>query len=86
MLIRIVFVAILALGLMIAVKSGHILRGAGLLSECQTMMEHVNWGELRACTPGKLDGKRDLSDNCTDLGAYGGKEYWRCPFEAVSPA
>lgn len=80
MLIRIVLVACLVVGVMLAIKSGHILRGAGLLSECQPLTSLQGpWGEMRSCSHGKFDGWRDLSDTCRSIGRYGTKEYWRCP-------
>lgn len=85
MLIRIVLVAVLAVGIMLAIKSGHILRGAGLLSDCAPLTSaNGPWGELRGCSEGKLDGWRDLSDTCASLGRYGTKEYWRCPYEPAT--
>jgi hypothetical protein len=85
MLIRIVFVAVLAVGVMLAVKSGHILRGAGLLSECQAVpIVNGVWGELRSCSEGKFDGWRDLSDTCASLGRFEAKEYWRCPYSPTA--
>jgi hypothetical protein len=85
MLLRIVFVAVLAVGVMLAVKSGHILRGAGLLSDCQEIpVVNGVWGELKGCSQGKLDGWRDLSDNCTSIGRYQEKEFWRCPYSPIS--
>ena len=48
MLLRIVLVAVLAVGVMLAVKSGHIMRGAGLLSTVRTIpIVNGVWGELK---------------------------------------
>jgi hypothetical protein len=67
------------------VKSGHILRGAGMLSTCEVVTAtNGAWGELRSCDKGTLDGWRDLSDTCSPLGRHGGKEYWRCPYTPVA--
>jgi hypothetical protein len=85
MLIRIVLVAVVVLGVMLAVKSGYILRGAGLLSECEVVTStNGAWGELRSCDKGKLNGWQDLSDTCSPLGRHGPKEYWRCPYSPVA--
>jgi len=80
MLIRVLLVAVVVLGAMIAINSGAILRGTGLLSDCETVPAPRGvLDEWQACTPGKLDGRRDLSDPCTWLGKRDGKEYWSCP-------
>ncbi len=72
MLLRIIIVGGLAIGLMIAIKQGAILRGIGLLSSCAIVQTpQGNTGEWRACTEGKLDGRRDLSDICTPIGVRG---------------
>jgi hypothetical protein len=84
MLIRIVLVAVVVVGVMVAIKGGHVLRGAGWLSECHVTSTNGAWGELRSCTEGKLDGWRDLSDTCSPLGRHGTKEYWRCPYSPVN--
>jgi hypothetical protein len=80
LLLRIILVGSLAIGLMIAVKSGSILRGIGLLSSCEIVETPRGVdGEWHACTEGKLNGRRDLSDICTAAGARGEFEYWNCP-------
>jgi hypothetical protein len=80
MLVRIVLVALLVMGTMFAIKSGAVLRGAGLLSNCE-IIEAPNGaiGVWRQCTQGKLDGRQDLSDTCKTMGERAGKEYWTCP-------
>jgi hypothetical protein len=80
MLVRIVLVALVVMGAMFAIKSGTILRGAGLLSNCE-IIEAPNGavGVMRECTEGKLDGRQDLSDTCKRMGERAGKEYWTCP-------
>ena len=84
MLLRIIIVGGLAIGLMIAIKQGAILRGIGLLSSCAIVQTpQGNTGEWRACTEGKLDGRRDLSDICTPIGVRGKLEYWNCPYGAT---
>ena len=84
MLLRIILVGSLAIGLMIAIKSGSILRGIGLLSSCEIVETPRGVdGEWHACTEGKLDGRRDLSDICTPIGVRGTLEYWNCPYGAT---
>ena len=80
MLLRIVLIACLVFGLMAAIKSGAILQDAGLLADCKPLTAlQGTWGEVRSCNEGKLNGWRDLSDNCQSMGRFGAKEYWRCP-------
>ena len=87
MLLRVILFAVVALGIMLAVQSGRILRGAGLLSQCETVAAPRGVvEEWQACTEGKLDGRRDLSDPCTWLGKKDGKEYWSCPRNASKTA
>jgi hypothetical protein len=80
MLARIVFVAFLALGIMVAVKSGTILRGYGLLASCETVEAPSRTGVTwEACRDGVIDGRRDLSVDCESLGVLAdGREYWSC--------
>lgn len=80
MILRIVVIAIIAVGAMVAIKSGTVLRGIGLLANCDVIAPPAGAiGEWRVCTEGKLDGRYDLSDHCVSMGARDGKEYWTCP-------
>ena len=80
MLVRILLIGSLALGLMIAIKHGTILRGVGLLAECEIVEAPRGAdGKWQACTEGRLDGRRDLSDMCKPMGVHGKLEYWECP-------
>lgn len=81
MLGRILFVAFLAGVVMLAVKSGTILRGFGLLATCDTVeVAGTASGQWQACSEGSLDGRRDLSEICASIGLRAdGREYWQCP-------
>jgi hypothetical protein len=80
MLLRILIIGALAIGLMIAIKQGTLLKGLGLLSNCEVVeTPRGETGEWRACTEGKLDGRRNLSDICKPMGFSGEFEYWSCP-------
>ena len=80
MLVRIFLVALVAGGLMIAIKSGMILDDADLLANCEDVAVPTSVNDSwQACTEGRLDGRRDLSDTCAYMGRRGTIEYWRCP-------
>jgi hypothetical protein len=84
MLLRIILVGVVAIGVMVAIKNGTILRGIGLLSSCEVVQApEGETEEWRACIEGKLDGRRDLSDICKPIGVRGELEYWRCPVGAT---
>jgi hypothetical protein len=84
MLLRIIVIGGIAIGLMIAIKQGAIMRGIGLLSNCEIVQTpQGEAGEWRACTEGKLDGRRDLSDMCDPMGVRGKHEYWDCPYNVT---
>jgi hypothetical protein len=77
---RVVAVAVLVLGLMVVVKDGRVLRSTGLTSMCTNVQTAADGVQLEACRAGKLQGRPDLTrDGCTDAGASGTYEYWRCP-------
>jgi hypothetical protein len=83
-LLRIILIGGLAIGLMVAIKNGTILKGVGLLSNCEIVQTpQGETGEWRACSEGKLDGRRDLSDLCNPMGVRGELEYWNCPYGAT---
>lgn len=85
-MIRVFAVAIVILGLMLAVKDGRILRKAGLTGGCTTVAAPATQdGEWRACKPGKLQGAPDLTrQGCTSQSVVGKIEYWHCPASIAS--
>ena len=78
---RIFLAAALVVALMIAIKDGRVLRSAGLTGSCTTAGPLGADGTVtKACRPGKLQGRPDLSrQGCTGAGLAGSWEYWRCP-------
>jgi hypothetical protein len=80
MLTRIVVVALLILGVMVAAKDHRLMRNAGLTAACSIVRTQSDGSELAACHPGRLEGRPDLSNRgCIDAGIAGTVEYWRCP-------
>ena len=85
MLLRVLVVAVLALGLMVAVKNGHILRTTGLTGTCIVARTNADGTQLEACKAGKLQGQPDLSaTGCKSVGTEGAYEYWHCPAEVAA--
>ena len=80
MLTRVVAVAVVILGVMIAVKDGRLLRMTGLTGSCAVVQTYSDSSELTACTAGKLEGRPDLSHRgCAALSQTARFQYWRCP-------
>jgi hypothetical protein len=86
MLLKIILVGALAIGVMVAVRDGRILRDAGLLSSCSAVVENSQSDPtLLACTKGRLDGWPDESNNsCTLIAVHPTRQYWRCAAPVVS--
>ena len=82
---RIVFVAVLIVAAMVAVKNGSVLRAAGMIGHCAVVQTSSDGQQWEACSSGKLEGAPDLSRNgCTSAGLFAGQIYWRCPAPVVS--
>jgi hypothetical protein len=81
MFVRIFIYALLAVGVMFAVKDGRVLRQVGLTGSCTTVAAPGGEsGYWQACRKGKLSGSPDLSrQGCASHGVRGRFEYWRCP-------
>jgi hypothetical protein len=73
--------ALVILLLMVAIKDGRLLRGAGLTGGCRSVAAPAGQsGAWLACEPGKLQGAPDLTrQSCTSVTFVGKTEYWRCP-------
>ena len=84
MFFRIVLVAALAVGIMVAIKDG-ALRRVGLVGGCTVVAgggADVSW---ESCTRGRLAGYPDLSkQSCVFVGTESGRDLWRCPAPVVS--
>ncbi len=79
-MIRIFLAATLVLAVMIVVKDGRVLRRAGVTGSCVSAAVAPDGSETKACRPGKLEGRPDLSgQGCTALTIAGRWEYWSCP-------
>jgi hypothetical protein len=80
MLTRIVIVAALVLGVMVAAKDHRMMRKYGITAACSVVQTQADGSELAACHPGRLEGRPDLSTRgCIDAGIAGTVEYWKCP-------
>jgi hypothetical protein len=78
-LIRIFLFAALAGAILFAINSGKVFRGMHLLSNCKDVVATDGSGDQwEACTEGRLDGRRDLSDNCAYMTRRDTVDYWRC--------
>jgi hypothetical protein len=86
MLFKIVFVGMLVAAAMMYVKQGRVMQRLGLTGSCSVVATPVGQdGEWRACKPGRLAGRPDLSLNsCESQSLVGKVEYWRCP-ASVAP-
>ena len=70
---------------MVAAKETTVLQRAGLFSSCSAVPGQA-YGSvpLQACSPGKLDGRPDLSrKSCASRGIVAEVEYWACPVPLV---
>jgi hypothetical protein len=81
MLTRVFVAAALAVALMVGVKDGRVLDGAGLTGTCASVApprgDPMTW---EACRPGKLEGYPDLTRrSCIAERRVGQIQYWRCP-------
>jgi hypothetical protein len=86
MLLRIVIVGGLAIGLMVAVRDGRVLRDAGLLSRCKAVVVKGQPDPtLLSCSKGRLDGWPDMTNkSCGLIAVHPKREYWRCQAPVVS--
>jgi len=79
-MLRIFAVAIVLAGSMIAAKDHRLLARTHLVGSCATVATAKDGSEWRACGAGTLSGKPSLAQaGCTDAGARGSAELWRCP-------
>jgi hypothetical protein len=79
--LRIFAAAICVAAALVAVKNERLIQRAGLSGSCWAVSTPPGQsGEWRACQPGRLAGRPDLSRrSCTKQGLSGRLEYWRCP-------
>jgi hypothetical protein len=68
--------------LFMAARDGIVFKELGLTGSCRTVTTPPGMaGEWVACSPGKLDGRPDLSRRpCLSRAQIGDVEYWVCPF------
>lgn len=80
-MLRILVTATFVMLAMVVVKDGRLLREAGLLGSCQSVVTPAGQnGYWQACRAGRLDGHRDLSRlACKSRSTVANVEYWRCP-------
>jgi hypothetical protein len=87
-MLRILLVSAAIAGVMVAVKDGRILAGAGLVGTCSAVAAPAgDVAAWHACRAGRLEGRPDLSrKSCTSESVAERIEYWRCPAPlAVGP-
>ena len=86
MVLKIFLVGALVIGVMIAIKDGRVLRDAGLLSKCNTMIvDGRPEPRVMSCSKGRLDGFPDLTDkSCKLVSSTGSREFWHCAAPVVS--
>jgi hypothetical protein len=67
--------------LFMAAKDGVVFKELGLVGSCRTVTTPPGViGEWMACSPGKLDGRPDLTNRpCLSQVQVGRVEYWVCP-------
>jgi len=82
---RVIVLAVVVLGVMVAVKNGRLLQSSGLTAVCTVAQTAADGTQIEACRPGKLQGMPDLSTNgCRSTGSAGTYVYWRCPAPVAS--
>jgi hypothetical protein len=80
MLTRVVVIAVVIFGVMVAVKDGRVLRTTGLTGWCAVVQRYTDSSELTLCRAGKLEGEPDLSHRgCVVVSLGQGSKYWHCP-------
>ncbi len=80
MLKSIVAVGVCIFALMVVIKDGRVLRTAGLTGSCSVVQTFSDSSELAKCSPGKLQGRPDLSrQGCRAVGTNATLGYWSCP-------
>ena len=80
MLKSIVAVGVCIFALMVVIKDGRVLRTAGLTGSCSVVQTFSDSSELARCSPGKLRGRPDLSQQgCRAVGTSATPGYWSCP-------
>ena len=86
MLVKIIIVGALAIGLMAAIKDGRVLRDAGLLSTCSTVVANGKADPtLLTCSKGRLNGWPDMTNkSCNLVATRPTHEFWRCQAPVVS--
>ena len=86
MLLRILLVGVLAIGLMVVIRDGRVLRDAGLLSRCNAVvLDGKSEANVLSCSKGRLDGWPDMTNkSCSLIAVRPKREFWRCAAPVVS--
>ena len=86
MLLKIIVIGALLVGVMAMVRDGRVLKDAGLLSRCNTVI--VNGKQdptVLSCSKGRLDGWPDMTNqSCNLIAVHPRRQYWRCAAPVVS--
>ena len=79
-IIRFALIAAVAIGVMLVVRDGRVIRHFGLVARCSTVSTPLGQtGTWKECEPGKIDGRRDLTDDgCKLVRTEGKVDIWQC--------
>jgi hypothetical protein len=86
MLLKILAVGVVAIGVMVAIRDGRVLKDAGLLSTCNAVtVDGKADPTVLSCTKGRLDGFPDMSNkSCNLIAVHPNRQLWRCEAPVVS--
>jgi hypothetical protein len=77
---KLVYIGVICLLAVLAVKSGWALHHSGLLGSCTVYAQATDGSQLEECRSGRLDGLPDLSGKGCTAQTFGRTvEYWACP-------
>lgn len=86
MLSRVIVVAMLAVAVMVGIRSG-VLRSSGLTGSCSVVQTNPDGTQWDRCVSGSLAGRPSLaSRSCTSQGIAGKYELWHCPADVQATA
>jgi hypothetical protein len=79
-IIRFGLIAAVAIGIMLVIRDGRVVRHFGLVARCETISAPLGEkGTWKECEPGRIDGRRDLTDDgCKLVRTQGTIDIWQC--------
>lgn len=80
MVIRFALIGVLLVGGMLAIRDGRLTRHFGVVARCETIDTPFGQsGVFKECHKGKIDGRRDLTENgCKVVRTDGDVDVWQC--------